>query len=141
MNKQVMLSLAVLIVGATVSQASACDVRWASSAKVAWEKTQKEKRLLLLYLEAPQCQWCDVMKRNTYCHPQVAQVINRSFVPIVVQHHEATGLIEKLGIRSYPTTLVISPDQKVLDQMTGYLEAEPFRQRLENIERLTKQPR
>jgi thioredoxin-related protein len=48
----------------------------------------------------------------------------------MVSSATAKDLITKLKIRSYPTTLVISPDYALTDRITGYLPPAEMERRL-----------
>lgn len=106
------------------------EVEWVADADKAWETMVREKRPLLIYVTMPRCHYCAVMQEQTYRNPQVVQEINKSFVCLTVHGAEARDLVKSLGITIFPTTVVISPEKKVLLQIDGYLPADKFKQRL-----------
>jgi len=113
--------------------AMANDVHWVADAAEARKTMERENRPMLIYLTTTGCHYCKLMKKNTYCNPEVAAKINRSFVPIELRKDQAKSLVKKLGIQTYPTTVVVSPKFKVLDRITGYLSAKKFKQRLDRV--------
>jgi len=115
--------------------AMANDVHWygVENQTEAVKTMKRENRPMLIYLTTIGCYYCKKMKKETYCNPEVAAEINKSFVPIELRNYQAKSLIEKLRIQSYPTTVVVSPKFKVLDRITGYLSAKKFKQRLDRV--------
>jgi thioredoxin-related protein len=106
------------------------EVKWVASANKAWETMAREKRPLLIYVTMPNCPYCTLMQEQIYHHPQIVQEINKSFVSVTLDGAEAQELVQSLGITIFPTTIVISPEKKVLLHIKGYLPADQFKQRL-----------
>ena len=70
------------------------------------------------------------MKTVTFADEQVRELVNGGFVPLAVDPTSDAELIKELKITAYPTTLVISPDEGLLDQFKGYLPPAEFVRRL-----------
>ena len=115
--------------------AMANDIHWygIENQTEAVNTMKRENRPMLIYLTTTGCYYCKKMKKETYCNPEVAAEINKSFVPIELHKYQAKSLVKKLGIQTYPTTVVVSPKFKVLDRITGYLSAKKFKQRLDRV--------
>jgi hypothetical protein len=69
-------------------------------------------------------------KAETYAHRNVVTQVAECFVATTADAEAIPALAEKLGIRVYPTTVIISPDAQIIDSMTGYVWANDMSSRL-----------
>ena len=97
----------------------------------AWQTAQLQNRPLLVYFTTDACLHCKKMEQYTFKDQHVKSDIQRSFVAMVVRPADQLPLLERLGVRTYPTTAVIAPNGEVLAQMSGYVRAADFRVKLE----------
>lgn len=126
-----------LIIGCALllpTAARADDIHWLTSADDAWAETTSAKRPLLLFVTRPNCGYCTKMKATTFSDPAVVQQINGQFVPLMLDASVDPRFAQQLGVRSYPTVLVISPEHGLLDSFKGYLPAERLQVRLEHAQ-------
>jgi uncharacterized protein YyaL (SSP411 family) len=130
---QSILTLIVVAVARQTSAAQPQPISWHSDVNVAWKSTQKGGRLLLVFVTAKNCGYCTKMKQVTYADPAVADVVNRSFVPLVIDAESANPLVKELAVTGYPATFIISPDALILDRLDGYVSAEKLMNRLATI--------
>ncbi len=127
-------SLLVIVAGLFMSPARAEEqILWASSLDEAWELAQEHDRPMLVFITRSGCSYCTKMKTNTFRDPQVAKEVNGNFVPVAITPATGQELIQKLQIRSYPTTLIISPDYYLVDQIKGYSPPSDLYRRLNGI--------
>ena len=96
----------------------------------AWRAAQKSNRPILVYVSMPNCPYCVKMKQQVYQLPHVKQLVSSSFETIRVGRYTHADLVRKLRIKWYPTTVLVGPNNKILDVIEGYAEANQFRQRL-----------
>jgi len=96
----------------------------------AWKAAQKSNRPILIFVSMPSCAHCVKMLDQTYHQPEVEQVVRGSFETLYVGRHSHAQLVSKLQIKWYPTTLLVSPNNKVLDKIAGYVDAKSFGRRL-----------
>jgi thioredoxin-related protein len=85
---------------------------------------------MLLYLTTDGCVHCGRMERDTYTQANVARQIEMHFVAAKIHAGKERQFVRKLGVRVFPTTVIISPDAKVIDSMAGYVTAAEFQKRL-----------
>ncbi|MEZ6045512.1 MAG: thioredoxin fold domain-containing protein [Planctomycetaceae bacterium] len=106
------------------------DVQWRTSLReVALEAKQTGKPMLLKFT-AEWCTFCHKMEKS-FDRTDVSQLVNENFVPIKVDADENKKLVKEIGIDGFPTTVIISPDFQVLQKITGYLEADELKKRLD----------
>ena len=81
--------------------------------------TEAGKPLLLVF-GSPSCRYCDQFKKTVLPHQDVAAVLKEKVVCQALDVANWPGLVEKLGIASMPTVVIVNPaDLKVLGRMTG----------------------
>jgi len=101
-----------------------------TSYPAAWTAAQKSNRPILVFATAPGCSHCVKMIGETYQQPKISQFLGDSFETVYVDRAEQPELAAKLQVRWFPTTIVVSPDNQVLDVIEGYVDAATFAQRL-----------
>jgi thioredoxin-related protein len=106
------------------------QIVWSHDVDAAWEETVRGGRPLLLFITRPRCKYCVQMKTATLADEQVADQVMNEFVPVTIDPQSDPALIKELNVKSFPTTLIISPDAKMLDHIKGYLPPAEFQKRL-----------
>ncbi len=69
-------------------QAASQAIRWQPYNDASFALAQRMKRPVLIDIGAMWCHWCHVMDDQTYADPEVAELINRLFVPIKVDRDQ-----------------------------------------------------
>lgn len=106
------------------------EVAWQRDIAQAWQATQQNGRLLLVFVTRDHCYYCTKMKDGTYASPAVAQSVRAAFVPLMLDGAQQTPLLRELNVKGYPSTFVISPQAVVLDRIDGYVSPEVLANRL-----------
>ncbi|MCI0582139.1 MAG: thioredoxin domain-containing protein, partial [Chloroflexi bacterium] len=70
-------------------------VAWQEWGPEAFELAAELDRPIWLDIGAIWCHWCHVMDRESYEHPDVAALINASFVPIKVDRDERADIDDR----------------------------------------------
>jgi hypothetical protein len=70
------------------------------------------------------------MLGETYQYANVKQFVTASFETVLVDQFEQPELAALLKVRWYPTTLVVAPNNKVVDIIEGYVDPATFARRL-----------
>ena len=102
-----------------------------SSYPAAWTSAQTSNRPILVFATSSNCPHCVRMVGETFRSSQVNRFVNESFETVYVNRAEQPELAAKLKIRWYPTTLVVGPDNQVIDVIEGYVDPKTFAQRLQ----------
>ena len=97
----------------------------------AWKAAQKTNRPLLVYVCMPNCPHCTKMKLQTFGLPQVKKLVSSSFETINASRYTHATLVQNLNIKWYPTTVLVGPNNKVLDVIEGYVDAQKLTLRLQ----------
>jgi uncharacterized protein YyaL (SSP411 family) len=68
---------------------------------------------------------------ESYRSPQVKRFLNDSFETVYVDRAEQPALAAKLKVRWFPTTIIVGPNNQVLDVIEGYVDSAILAQRLQ----------
>ena len=136
-----LFSLSSLFAGTTPGSEKA--IQWLSWEE-AVEKSQTEKRLILVDLYTDWCGWCKKMDKTTYSDEQIADYINKNFYAVKLNaeqresitfkgqefkfvpsgrngyHQLAAGLVDNQ--LSYPTTVFLNGDFERITVVPGFLQ-------------------
>jgi uncharacterized protein YyaL (SSP411 family) len=93
-------------------------VHWQAWGKAAFARAQAENKPILLDIGAVWCHWCHVMDRESYENPEMAERINRLFVPVKVDRDERPDVDARYqaavsaisGQGGWPLTAFLTPD-------------------------------
>ena len=119
-------------------------VNWISFEK-AVEANKNNPKPFLVDIYTDWCGWCKKMDRDTYANPVIAKYINKNYHAIKMDgegkepitykdytfkfknqgrtgYHELSALLMN-GKLTYPMTVILSKEEKLLDRIPGYLDA------------------
>lgn len=113
-------------------------VRWAASPRQATEAAERTGRMILVTVGADWCHYCRKMEQDVWKRGQIEKVISESYVPLRLDSDHHQDLIGRLQVQAFPTTLVFSPDRKLIARMEGYVDAERMHTALDRL-RTTRQ--
>jgi hypothetical protein len=129
------LFLLVTLMRGSLAGEVAGQLSWNRSVNEAWKKTQQDGRPLLVFVTRADCFYCVKMKGRTYNDSTVAALVNRSFVPLVLDGGTSPPpLLKELNVSVYPTTFIISPRAVILDRIDGYVAPEALCNRLKALQ-------
>jgi len=102
-----------------------------SSVEQAWATAVAEKKILLVMFTSDHCHFCTKMLDETYSHPAIQRMLAKDTETVLAKAEDYRALIKRMGIRGYPTTLLISPQGEVLDLLEGFVEVKAFAKRVQ----------
>jgi thiol-disulfide isomerase/thioredoxin len=97
----------------------------------AWTAAQKSNRPILLYVTMPGCPHCEKMIEETYHLPNVEQFVSESFESVHVSSKTQPTLVKSLKVKWFPTTVLVGPNNKIVDVIEGFVDAKTFERRLQ----------
>jgi uncharacterized protein YyaL (SSP411 family) len=96
-------------------------VDWYPWGEEAFEKAAREDKPILLSIGYSTCHWCHVMEHESFEDPEVAKMMNETFVSIKVDREERPDidnvymtvcqLLSKVGC-GWPLNIIMTPDKK-----------------------------
>uniref|UniRef100_A0A1B6DA39 Spermatogenesis-associated protein 20-like TRX domain-containing protein n=2 Tax=Clastoptera arizonana TaxID=38151 RepID=A0A1B6DA39_9HEMI len=95
-------------------------VDWYPWGEEAFEKAQKEDKLIFLSVGYSTCHWCHVMERESFEDEEIAEIMNKYFVNIKVDREERpdvdkvymTFVQASSGSGGWPMSVFLTPDLK-----------------------------
>ena len=137
-NKQIGIYLPVVIIllasstiaGAAERTRGHQTVRWDRDVRVAWQSALSTDRPLLMFLTMDGCLYCQKMKKTTLQDRFVVHDLQSEFVPVALNVKDAPDLVERLQVKSFPTTVIIQTNGDVVESISGYQTPRQLRQRL-----------
>ena len=93
-------------------------VDWYPWGEEAFEKARREGKPVFLSIGYATCHWCHVMARESFESPEVAEILNRSFVSVKVDREERPDVdavymeacVALNGSGGWPLTLLLTPE-------------------------------
>lgn len=94
-------------------------IDWYPWADEAFAKARGENKLIFLSIGYASCHWCHVMELESFLDPEVASLLNQSFVSIKVDREQLPDIdahysraVEAIkGESGWPITIVLLPDR------------------------------
>ncbi len=96
-------------------------VRWYPWSKKAFLKAKKEHKPIFLSIGYSTCHWCEVMNKESFENPHIATLINRYFIPILVDKEQMPqvdsyyqNLYKKIYKKrgGWPLNIIMSEDKE-----------------------------
>ncbi len=95
-------------------------VEWYPWGEEAFETARREDKPIFLSIGYYTCHWCHVMEHESFESPEVAEIMNKTFVCIKVDREERPDLdnvymkVSRLltGTGGWPLTIIMTPDKK-----------------------------
>lgn len=93
-------------------------VAWQMWGPEALGLAKKHNRLLFVSVGYAACHWCHVMERESFCSPEVAQLLNAHFIPIKIDREERPDVDAiymnyvqaTSGSGGWPLNVFVTPD-------------------------------
>ncbi len=95
-------------------------VDWYPWGLEAFEKAKREDKVIFLSVGYSTCYWCHVMEREVFSNPEIAKLMNASFVSVKVDREERPDIDEiymqathlLTGSGGWPNSVFLTPDGK-----------------------------
>jgi hypothetical protein len=114
------LLLSLLLTLSTTAPAGP-PIAWEPWSDEAFSRAGKEKRLVLVDVEAVWCHWCHVMDETTYHDPDVTRLVAAHFVAVQVDQDAQPDISNRYEDYGWPATVVLAPDGRELVKLQGYI--------------------
>lgn len=100
------------------------EVKWNKDLRGAAERAADEKKPLMIMVSAPWCGYCQKMLKTTFRDEALITQINECFIPVYLDADENQTWVEQLQVEGLPTTLLVSPEMKVVKRLQGFQSAD-----------------
>ncbi|MDW7739803.1 MAG: thioredoxin domain-containing protein [Bacillota bacterium] len=109
-------------------------VEWYPWGNDAFDKARKENKPVFLSIGYSTCHWCHVMEKESFEDPEIADLLNKYFVPIKVDREERPDLDQiymtacqaLTGQGGWPLNVFLTPDKKPFFAGTYFPKSSAF---------------
>lgn len=102
------------------------SIQWNKDLNTGRSRMVKTDQPMILFVTAPACQYCELMKETTFTQKWIVQQINEKFTPVMINGREEKEVADKLRIRYFPATAIVHPSGKVVEIAHGYKSPNEF---------------
>ena len=111
-------------------------VDWYPWCEEAFQRAKQEDKPVFLSIGYSTCHWCHVMAHESFEDRQVAEILNRNFIPVKVDREERPDVdavymqvcTAITGSGGWPLTIIMTPEQKPFFAATYLPKNNTFRQ-------------
>lgn len=114
---------ALLSSGAGLDRSMATGVAWISGYDMGMRRARALKRPAFIYFDAAWCSWCQQYQRETLSDPAVRRRLTESYVAVIEDFDARPDLMKRFNGFGLPFTLVLTPDEQILNRFVGILSA------------------
>jgi protein disulfide-isomerase len=100
-------------------------VPWRSDLFAAQSEARQADKPILLYFTAEWCEPCQVMRRNVWTDPRVADAL-KGFVPVRLDVDRQAELARQYNVQVLPNFLILDPRGQITRTSEGAKEAQEF---------------
>ena len=128
------LTFFVLVAAMIVCKSGmAAEIPWSTNIEDALHQAAVNGQPVLMEFTADWCVFCKKMEKTTFTNADVAQRISRDFVAVKVDADQNKDLVKDLGIKGLPAILIVSPDLKVIERISGFQTPEALIPKLDAV--------
>jgi thioredoxin-related protein len=105
---------------------AAQPIHWISDLKQAHRLSEITGRPILIVFSGPGDKHCQKLDREILSHPTIIKYVNTTFVPVRLDALKDARAVEILGVKSVPTTIILSPEADLLGTIEGYVPIKEY---------------
>jgi thiol:disulfide interchange protein len=117
-----------------VPPAGAQDDPWLTSLEDALKKGQEQNKLVLADFTAEWCKWCVRLKTEVFDQREFLEFAAAKLILVVIDADRNRELVDKHGVKGFPTILIFSPDGKKKEEIEGFRSLPEFLKLLKGLD-------
>ncbi|MGE4518401.1 MAG: thioredoxin family protein [Desulfobacteraceae bacterium] len=127
------LALTASFIFLTASFVFSSDIKWNDYDSGTKLSKQSDKKMYI-YFYSEKCPWCVKMENETFKNKEVADFLNKNFIPVKINVYEDRDTTAMYGIGPIPANVFMESDIKTgIYKRPGYIPSETFMTILETI--------
>ncbi len=96
------------------------EISWHDSLESGWQVSKATGRPMVIFITSDRCTYCDAMKMSTWCESSIRDRVGNGFVAIRLKQGRNEKSLSRVEVDVYPTTLIGSPEGKVVAKRLGF---------------------
>lgn len=112
------------------------EVKWMTNFDEALVRAKKEKKLVMVDVYTDWCGWCKKLDKDVYSKKEVIEKLEKDFIAVKLNPEKSQKNRKIAGgfdVNGYPTIIFVGTDGKQVDRIGGYVPAEEFLKKLNEI--------
>jgi len=109
------------------------EIVWQKDLGTAFEKAQKEQKVVMVMVEGEYCKWCKKMKYRTLSDAHVEKRLAQ-YVMVKVKQEDENAVNALPRIDRIPAIFFMTADKKLLESVVGYYKVDDFISFIESVE-------
>jgi len=110
------------------------EIVWQKDITAAFEKAQKENKVVMVMVGGEHCKWCEKMKHRTLSDDSVSERLE-PYIMVKVMREDAEAVKYLPAINGVPTIFFLKADKKVLETVVGYYNIVDFAGFIDSVEK------
>ena len=96
-------------------------IAWAEDFTSAQKQASQTRKPIILFFTGKWCVPCRIMKRTVWADEQVTALVNKSFIPVMidVDYSDSAAVRSRYSVGVTPSTIITDSNGNVLQQKTG----------------------
>ncbi|AHE97996.1 hypothetical protein THITH_06720 [Thioalkalivibrio paradoxus ARh 1] len=97
------------------------QIGWQSFEPALFTRARAENRPLFLYFHGQWCTWCRDFQDDSLEHPTVVKVLERDYIPVLIDLDRRRDLFTRYGGRGLPFVVILDANEDVRGRFTGHV--------------------
>ena len=110
-------------------------VSWQEDVDQGFKAAGESGRPMVIFVTMDGCAYCTKMKKRTLGDPQVVSRLNDKTIPIYIHRSRNSEWVQRLRVKTFPTTLFLTPDGKIQDRVVGFMSVDSMQKRISLIQK------
>ena len=123
----------ILVLSMQGSLSATPTVHWNEWNDEVFATAKREKKLVLLDLEAVWCHWCHVMHAETYSNLEIQKILEKGFITVKADQDKHIDLSARYQEYGWPATIILDAEGHDLRKLAGFIEPAEMKNVLEQV--------
>ena len=116
--------------------APAGEIQWQRDLQSAHRESLRLNRPVLIVFGAEWCHFCTKLEKESLGHPQIAQYINQTYIPVHLNFDEAQREAGILDVKAIPCVVALTPQAELVGRLDGFASPQKVGEMLTEANRL-----
>jgi thioredoxin-related protein len=112
------------------------ELQWHDNYDKALAAAKSDNKIVMVDVYTDWCGWCKKLDRDVYANADVKAKLAKDFVPLKINPEKSKKNLElarSFGTRGYPHIVFLDATGKKVSEISGYIPAEQFTQKLASL--------